>query len=141
MLLINIIDWEYHISQIEYVTYHTLSISHIMHWFCHIYVPYIKCIPSHVTSYFEWNTYHTLSRAETNARIFANEVRLDVCIFNIFFVMLCNIFNPSKFYVYLTDTKDKTGNHQSHFNALRAPGSQAERLAMKPVLTGQHVLS
>ena len=40
-----------------------------------------------------------------------------------------------------TDTKDKTGNHQSHFNSHRSPSSQAERLAMKSVLTGQHVLS
>ena len=68
-------------------------------------------------------------------------VRLDVCTFNIFFVILCNIFNPSKFFVYPTDTKVKTGNHQSHFNAHMSPSSQDERLPMKPVLTGQHVLS
>ena len=68
-------------------------------------------------------------------------VRRDVCTFNIFFVILCNIFNPSKFFVYPTVTKDKTGNHQSHFNAHRSPSSQDERLLMKSVLTGQHALS
>ena len=43
--------------------------------------------------------------------------------------------------MYPTDTKDKTGNHQSHFNAHRSPSSQDERLPKKPVLPCQHVQS
>ena len=70
----------------------------------------------------------------------ASETRC-VCTVNILFVILFNIFNLSKFFVYHTDTKDKTGNHQSHFNAHSTPSSQDERLSMKPVLTGEHVLT
>ena len=73
----------------------------------------------------------------------ASESQCVYCQYQKFFVILYNILNPSKVYVYLCTllTKDKTEDHQSHFNAHRLPRSQDERLLMKPVLTRQHVLS
>ena len=63
----------------------------------------------------------------------ASETRCLYCHYQklFLFVILCKI---PYFFVCPTDAKDKTGNHQSHFNSHKLPSSQDEGLPMNYML-------